>query len=111
MSKYDDIKVIMNAPPPKKGFRSKYMGPSTPGHGTGQPHPMYHVLPLLMGTNAAGEQKVLGYKYNGCPNGDGWHCFLVDCFDGPIVQSNAPPPAVGPVDESRQCCIKNIDHS
>ena len=104
MSKYDDIKAIMKATGPKKGFRANYNGPSTPGN------PVYHVLPCLMGTNAAGKEKVLGYKYNGGANGEGWRCFLVDDF-GTINESNAPPPTVGAVDEASQICIENIDHT
>ena len=57
-----------------------------------------------------GDEKVLGYKYNGGANGDGWRCFLVSDFDA-IVESNAPPPAVGAVNEATQLCIKNVDHT
>jgi hypothetical protein len=103
-TKYEKIKDIM-VNHPTKGFMAHYHGPSTPSG-----NPMYHVYPGLMGTNAAGDQKVLGYKYNG-QHGQFWRCFLVDDFDDSIQLSNVNPPDIGPVDETRQCCITNIDHT
>ena len=100
-AKYTEIKTRMHA---GTGFRAHYHGPSTPGN------PEYHVLPCLMGWNAAGQEKVLGFKYNGGNNGEGWRCFLVADF-GDINDSNAHPPTVGAVNESTQVCIDNIDHT
>ena len=103
-AKYTAIKNIKAMG--NKGFRAHYKGPSTPGSS----HPVYDVFPGLMGTNTAGEEKVLGYKYHG-QNGENWRCFLVADFDDPIQLSPINPPTVGPVDENRQFCIKNIDHT
>jgi hypothetical protein len=104
--KYDAIKAIMHNNP-GTGFKAHYHGPSTPGNA----HPQYFVVPGLLGTNAAGRKKLLGYKYHGSPNGDGWHCFLVDDFDDLPDPDNGNTPNVGAVDENMQNCIKNIDHT